>query len=496
MKLSEALQYIKIVNAHIPPSMSEYEFAAICHNSRLACEGSLFICKKGAVSDGHAYAGDAYDRGVRCFIAERELDLPQDAAVIIVNDANTEMCKLAVEFYGHPAEKLRIVGITGTKGKTTVALSIYSILTSSGVHAGYIGTNGAYYGGKVFETANTTPDCLELQRIFREMLISGVSTVIIEVSSQALWQSRIYGIRFESCIFTNLYEDHIGGHEHPDMDHYRACKKSLFTDYGAESIIVNADSPDWKYMTEGVTCPYIIKTSSEGKIDCDFYATDKIRLMNRMLPGVSFELNGTHDVFIPIPGEYSIENGLLCIAACVHLGLELEDVIRYLSRVSISGRFEALRLRSRPDSLFVIDYAHNGASLKAVLRSMREYSPRRIICVFGSVGERTYGRRAELAHAAKEGADVIIVTSDNPGNEDPWHVVEDIASYLDGCKREVYLIPDRKEALKKAYDIAQKGDFVLLAGKGHENYQLIGNQKVAFSEKEILFEFDRIGVNT
>ena len=499
MKLIEVLDHIDAVSYEIPEQLREFGVKNLCHNSRLADNGSLFVCKKGAVADGHAYAASAYNKGARCFIAERELDIPKDAAVIIVQDANIELCKLAIEFYNRPAERLKIIGVTGTKGKTTVALSIYSVLSSAGYNVGYVGTNGAYYGGKIHETANTTPDCLELQRIFYEMLLCGVTTVVIEVSSQALWQNRIYGLKFNTCIFTNLYEDHIGGVEHPDIEHYKSCKRRLFTDYGAENVIVNADSSEWRYMVEGAECVNLIRTSSSGNKDCDLYATDKIKMMNGMLPGISFVLNsekstftGSHDVFIPIPGEYSIENSLLCIAACLKLGLDLSDIVAHLSKATISGRFEPVLLESRPNSLFVIDYAHNGASLSAVLKTMREYCYGRIICLFGSVGGRTFGRRAELAQAAKALADIIIVTSDNPGDEDPQHIVDDIGKYLVGCDQEVFLIPDRQEAIHKAYELASDGDFVLLAGKGHEQYQLVGKEKIAFSEKEILLELDKM----
>lgn len=500
MKINEVLKHINATQVELPDCMSEFEVLNICHNSRLADSGSIFVCKKGALADGHTYAINAYEQGTRCFIAERDLNLPSDAAVITVKDANTELCKLAEAFYDHPAHKLKIVGITGTKGKTTVALSIYGILTSAGINAGYIGTNGAYYGGNVHATSNTTPDCLELQRIFSEMVKCRVSIAVIEVSSQALWQNRIFGIEFDTCIFTNLYEDHIGGYEHPNFEHYRNCKKLLFTQYKVKNVIVNFDCPDWRYMINGSDFKSLTTTSAKGNVNADYFATDKLKLINGKIPGVSFALNyacdgsdtalKTVDAFIPIPGEYSIENGLLTIAACIKLGIKDNEVIKHLSRISISGRFESVLLNSRPNSLFVIDYAHNGASLRAVLQSMREYSPNRIICLFGSVGGRTYGRRQELAEAAMDLADVIIVTSDNPGTEDPQHVVDDIGRHLIDCKAEVHLISDRANAIRKAYELADDGDFVLLAGKGHETYQLIGNEKIPFSERKILLELD------
>ena len=325
----------------------------------------------------------------------------------------------------------------------------------------------------------------------------GVTDVVIEVSSQALWQERTYGLNFEICAFTNLYEDHIGGVEHPDMEHYMCSKKRLFSDYNAKYIIVNSDSPANAFMLEGISGANIITTSAAGDENCDLYAKDTQKAKNGVRPGISFKLfsksdgkTSIKDAFVPIPGIYSIENALLTVSICSIMGLSEDMIISKLATLSIGGRFESVLLESKPDTLFVIDYAHNGASLTAVLNSLREYDPRRIIVLFGSVGGRTFGRRAELGSAANAGADVIIVTSDNPDREDPMCVINDIYAAIDNKNKEIYLIPDRAEAIEKAYELSEDGDFVLLAGKGHEKYQLILGERVPFSEKEILMELD------
>ena len=503
MRINDILQNIDIVSHSVPRNMLHRQIVSLCHNSKYATPTCLFFCKRGALADGHKYAAHAYENGARFFVAERELSLPDDAAVIIVNDSNDALRRLAVIFYGDPAGELRVIGITGTKGKTTVALSVYNIAAASGHKAGYIGTNGIYYNGKVFETANTTPDCLELQKALREMRDDGVEEVVIEVSSQALWQQRVYGIKFDTCVFTNLYEDHVGGVEHPTLEHYRDCKKLLFTDYEAKNIVVNADSEATAYMLEGVRSENILTVSAQGREDCDLFARYAKKEMNGIRPGVSFEIFsgkasalplGEHgkSVFMSAPGLYSVENGLLVFAVCRILGISSERIVSELSRLCIPGRFEVVELESRPNTLFVIDYAHNGASLSAVLGALREYEPRRIICLFGSVGGRTFGRREELGRAARDGADVIIVTADNPDNEDPMDVINDINAALEGTDKPVYLIPDRKEAIEKAFEIAEDGDFVLLAGKGHEGYQLILGKRVPFSERDILRRADML----
>lgn len=491
MKIQDIIERIDVTRSYIPDELNRRMVLSLCHNSAHACPTCAFICKKGAVTDGHTYAYSAYLNGARIFIAERELDLPSDAAVIITPDSASALQRLAVDFYGDPSKKLRLVGITGTKGKTTVAISLYNISSALGLKCGYIGTNGIYYDGKELQTANTTPDVVQLQETLSDMVECGVSTVFIEVSSQALWQERIYGLTFETCVFTNLYTDHIGGVEHPTFEHYRDCKRLLFTKYCGKNIVLNADSEYAEYMAAGAKDKSIITVSAKGDKNCDIYANNAMKLKRNALPGVAFDchikdVRGKTDVFIPMPGIYNVENVLLVIAVCRTLGLKDSDVVKQLSTLSVSGRFETVKLDCRPDSLFIIDYAHNGASLTAVLKSLREYEPKRIICLFGSVGGRTFGRRRELGEAAREHADVLIITSDNPNREDPMSVINEINAAVGEVDKPVYLIPDRKDAIEKAVEIARAGDYVLLAGKGHENYQLIDGVRMEFSERRVL----------
>lgn len=494
MKITDIIRELEVLSAYIPAPMRRRTILTLCHNSKYATPTCAFFCKTGAIADGHAYAYSAYLNGARIFIAERALTLPDDAAVIITSNSTEALNKLAVKFYKDPSKELNIIGITGTKGKTTVAISAYKVASACGISAGYIGTNGVYYNGKSFETANTTPDALELQKTLREMRNDGVTTVFLEVSSQALWQDRIHGLEFDSCVFTNLYRDHIGGYEHPDIEHYKNSKKKLFTDYKSKCIIVNSDSELSSYMTEGSECKKILTTSAQGNANCNFYAKESRKSKNGILPGVSFDLHvgkkTPFEAFIPVPGLYSVENALLVIAICSRLGITPLMAIKQLSTLSVLGRFETVKLETKPDSLFIIDYAHNGASLEAVIKALREYEPKRIICLFGSVGGRTFERRRELGEVARDNADVIIITSDNPNNEDPMRVISDIRNAIGETDKEIHCIADRAEAVKKAYEIAIAGDYVLLAGKGHETYQLIAGKRVPFSEREILVHED------
>lgn len=499
MTIGDLMCHIDVTSAYIPDPLKKRKILSLCHNSRHASPTSLFFCKSGALTDGHLYAPHAYKNGARLFVAERPLDLPRDAAVIITPNTNKALCELSVIFYGDPSKSLRMIGITGTKGKTTIALSVYNIAQSAGLKIGYIGTNGIYYNGKRYETVNTTPDVLELQGALRRMVDDGIKAVVLEVSSQALKQDRVYGIEFDICAFTNLYEDHIGGVEHPTFEDYRDCKKRLLTDYGAKNIVINADFEYCKYMLDGVTCDNIITTSAKGNKKASLFALSAVKTRNKILPGVSFKCNmrtDMLDIFMPIPGLHSVENGLITIAICDLLGISPCVIEEKMPQLSIPGRFETVALSSRPKSLFIIDYAHNGASLSAVLSSLHEYEPKRIICLFGSVGGRTFGRRSELGIAARDGADVIIVTSDNPDNEDPYDIIDDINKELINTDKPVYLIPDRKDAIEKAVEIAEEGDYILLAGKGHETYQLIHGERILFSEREILINADKLNMLT
>lgn len=501
MTINEIISNIDVISVKHSSNGLNRGIASLCQDSRVADGDCLFFCKVGAVTDGHKYAKSAYDKGARAFVVEREVELPEDAILIFVKDSSEALRCLSVVFYGNPSKDMRLIGITGTKGKTTVALSVYNIALKCGINIGYIGTNGIMFCGRTLESANTTPDCLELQKALRMMRDEGVTDVVIEISSQALWQERTYGLSFDICAFTNLYEDHIGGVEHPDMDHYMRSKKRLFTDYNAKNIVVNSDSPASEFMLEGISGARILTTSAGGNKDCDIYALNAKKAKKRARPGVSFDIFSREpdivsfeeckNAFIPIPGIYSIENGLLTVGICSLMGIERDKILPLLADLSIPGRFESVELESKPDTLFVIDYAHNGASLTAVLDSLREYEPNRIIVLFGSVGGRTIGRREELGRAADKGADVLIITSDNPDKEDPMNVINGIFEAVENRDREIYLIPDRAEAIEKAFEIAKKGDFVLLAGKGHESYQLIDGKRVPFSEKEILQSFNK-----
>jgi len=454
------------------------------YDSRKAGADMLFVCLPGVRFDGHNFAAQVYENGCRAFLCERKLEfLPSDAVQIIVENTRLTLSVLAKIFYENAADRLKIIGITGTKGKTTTAILISSILNGNGIRCAYIGSNGIVIGGRHYETVNTTPESLELHRYFKLMADEGTTHVVMEVSSQALMHYRVRGLSFETVIYTNLSPDHIGTGEHASFEEYRDAKRLLFTDYRSRYLICNADDPYTEFMSEGYTgeiITYGIRNTA------DFTAGSISPFRSETALGIDFMC--THEgtrtsVRLRTPGDFSVYNGLCAIAAASAVGISEERAAAVLRTASISGRFEIV------DALdgitFLLDYAHNGLSLTSALRFLREYKPARLICIFGAIGGRAQNRREELALAASALADYSIITSDNPNYEDPEDIIRDVMSFFDTEKPHEVIV-DRAEAVRKAVRMAKEGDIVLFAGKGHETYQLIRGEKVPFSERDLI----------
>ena len=479
MKLNELVRHIDHTGA------SDAEITAITYDSRKAGPGSLFVCLVGAWMDGHTFARSAYDQGCRAFLAEHSLDLPEDAAQIITGDTRAALAVIGADFYGNPADQLHIIGITGTKGKTTTALLTAAILTEAGLPCAYIGSNGVNIAGTHEATANTTPESLELHRLFRKMLDADVHHVVLEVSSQALRHHRVDGIPFEVVAFTNLSEDHIGPGEHPDFEDYKAAKRRLFAEYHARQMVYNADDEASDYMR----ADFGGKQVSFGiDHDADYRAVNLTQYRSETALGIDFTCrHGGEETPVRVmsPGAFSASDALCAIALCGAFGVMPAQAAKTLVHTPVEGRFEVVE--GLPGRTFIVDYSHNGLALTSALKTLRAYHPRRLICVFGSVGGRTQVRRRELAEAASAWADYSILTSDNPDFEDPLQILREIDSHM--APDALYtLIPDRAEAIRKAVAMAEEGDIVLFAGKGHENYQLIRGQKVPFVERELIRE--------
>ncbi len=478
-------------------ALGDRPITGLCCDSRLAAADTVFFCLAGKTSNGHRFAPAAYAAGCRAFVVQEFLPLPDDAVQVTVSDTRTALADSAADFYDHPERAMRLIGLTGTKGKTTTAILIRNILCAAGIPAGYIGTNGVDFGTYHYATINSTPESMDIYRYLRRMLDEGIHTCVLEISSQALWMERVRGLRFDTALFTNLSRDHIGGVEHPDLAHYRASKRLLFTDYPSEAVAVNLDDPETNFMLEGVTLPARLTfgtntTSAETR---PLWAAEDIRpaRCGRDL-GVSYTclrdgMPQGSPWFLPLPGAFNVHNALAALSiVCERFGVPVNRARELLAVASVPGRFETITHPALPEVTFVIDYAHNGVSLASILDALRAYRPQRLICLFGSVGDRTKERRRDLALAAAPRCDLCILTSDNPGAEPPMQILQEIdASFPpQACPR--ILEPDRAEAIRLAVRMARPGDILLLAGKGHEDYQLIGTRHVPFSEIRILRE--------
>lgn len=484
MKLTELLQGI------VADSIPMLEINAITDDSRKACENALFVCISGALFDGHSYAQAAYKNGCRAFVVQKEVRLPSDAYVCRVLDTRAALAGLACRFYGNPSHKMRLFGITGTKGKTTTAQLIAHLLNSSGIPCGYIGTSGIDYLDHHEVTQNTTPDPLTLQKTLADMLRCGVSSAVLEVSSQGLVQHRADGIIFDTLIYTNIAPDHIGAGEHADFTDYLLAKKRLFTDFCAKNIVYWKDDAHAHEIVTPTHPTRMIGVSKQDK-DAEYQikSVSPDRCNGRF--GVRFELEAFQkSIFgtLPMLGEFNVHNVTLATAAIsAAYDLPPEEILRYTSCASVAGRSEQLLLPI--GAVVCIDYAHNPFSLQRLLSSLHEFSHRKLYVLFGSVGERTKLRRREMGEVAAKYADYAVLTSDNPGNEPPEDIIADIAQGFAPFDTPFVSIPDRKEAILHALGLLQNGDVLVLAGKGHENYQLIGQKKLPFCEKQIVTEY-------
>lgn len=454
------------------------------YDSRTVGKDDIFVALTGHKFDGHKFAQMAYSSGCRAFLCEKDPGLPADAAVIYVNNTREVLPHLSAFFYGYPADKLKIVGITGTKGKTTTSLMLSEILNRSGKNCAYIGSNGVVINGKHTDTVNTTPESRDLHRFFAKMVEGGVTHVAIEVSSQALAHNRVDGIPFAARVFMNLSPDHTGDGEHKDFAEYKAAKASFFT--GADSaVIYNADDTESLSVIAG-HAPSARVISFGLDRSADFYAVGDTLFRDSTTLGIGFSCHhgGTSaDVRLNSPGSFSIYNALAAIACADVLGVSLDTAADALRHTFVCGRFQIVP--GLPDRTFIVDYAHNGESLRRALSALREFSPKRLTVVFGSVGARTFIRRRELAEAASALADLSIITSDNPDTEDPTHICAEIESHMDKSRPYMTII-DREEAVRFAVRNSSPGDIVLFAGKGHETYQLVNGKKLPFIESDII----------
>lgn len=464
---------------------ADMQIENVVYDSRKVTEGSLFICIEGGTADGHTFIPDVVKKGAKALIVTKDVSglLPADADVTVVRvkDSRYALAFVSAAYFGHPAEKLKVIGITGTKGKTTTTYLVKSILEHAGHKVGLVGTIEAVIGQEHIPANNTTPESYVLQEYFAKMVEAGCDTVVMEVSSQGLMLHRTQGFVFDYGIFTNIEPDHIGPLEHKDFADYMHCKGLLFKQCRVG--IVNCDDAHYQDVIRDHTCKIETFGFSEN---ADYRAQDLKLISGAGFLGIDFKARGkvNLDIELHAPGRFSVYNALCAIAICNHFGVTADEVKEALLQAHVKGRIELVKVSD--DFTLMIDYAHNAMALESLLTTLREYKPKRLVCLFGCGGNRSKLRRYEMGEVSGKLADLTVITSDNPRNEEPQAIIDDIKVGISKTDGKYVEIIDRKEAIAYVIRHGQPGDVIVLAGKGHEDYQEIKGKKYPMDERDII----------
>lgn len=476
-------QLVEKLNYTLLAGELDTEITTLVYDSRKVEPGSIFVCISGTVRDAHDYIPEVLEKGAVALVVEKDVELVPGITYIKVENSREALAYLSAAYFGYPAENLKTIGITGTKGKTTTTYLVKSILEAAGMKTGLIGTIESIIGEEHIPSANTTPESYVVQERFRKMVDAGMDAVVMEVSSQALMLHRVAGITFDIGVFTNLEPDHIGANEHKDFDDYMHCKSLLFQQ--CKVGIFNGDSEHIDGVLKGHTCQ--VETFGYGEKN-DIRAVGVELLKEDGALGVKYQAQGlvNFDVEVNVPGSFSVYNSLTAIAICHHFGVATEKIQTALKNVRVKGRIEIVPVTKR--YTLMIDYAHNAMSLESLLTTLKEYNPSRLVCLFGCGGNRAKSRRYEMGEVSSRLADLTVITSDNPRNEEPMDIINDILVGVQKADGAYVMIPDRKDAIRYCMENAIDGDVVVLAGKGHEDYQEIKGVKYHMDERELIQE--------
>ena len=472
MKLKELLTGIDVLELHADPEM---EIADVCHDSRAVTEHAMFVAISGFAVDGHKFVPMAQEKGAAVILCEHK---PQSGSYVLVKDTRLALALVGANWFGHPADKMTMIGITGTNGKTTSTYLLKHILEKTNkAKVGLVGTIQNMIGDEVLETERTTPESFELQKLFKEMYDAGCTHVIMEVSSHALVLSRVAGIRFQAGVFTNLTQDHLDFHK--TMEEYCKAKSKLFSvcDAGA----INADDSYAKAVLAEAKCPMITYTAAGNAADL---TASNIKLNARSVEFEAAYGGKTAQITLHIPGTFSVYNALGVCAAALSLGVDLQQIAAALATAGgVRGRAEVVPTPGQ-DYTVLVDYSHTPDSLENILKTAREFCRGKLIAVFGCGGDRDPIKRPIMGRVGAELADFVVVTSDNPRTEDPMKIIAQVEAGVKEKDTPYTVIENRREAIRWAMDHAQAGDVIILAGKGHETYQEIGHEKFHLDDRE------------
>lgn len=507
MKLTDLIQGLQF---KVLQGSLEKDVDSLVYFSEKARTGTAFFAIAGREKNGLSYVQAAADRGAEVFIVQEDFlfpSLPSDTprqntqsgalTVLRVEDVRKALAAMSSRFYKNPCDSLFTIGITGTKGKTSTAYMLRGILEEAGIRTGLISTVENGWEGHFQEADRTTPQSLDIQQWCRKMADGGCRAVVMEVSSQALMQSRVWGIPFDLGIFTNLSPDHIGPGEHGSFEEYAYWKSTLFGQ--CNTVVINEDVPVWRQLlaeraAEGTRLPRRIISFGQS-MTSDFRCSHLHLTRDEKGLGTAFLLEeraaeAEASFSLRLPGLFNAANGAGAAAAARSAGVSWQVITRALEKILVPGRVEMVETGGRTSVL--VDYAHNGIALRQLLQDLRVYEPARLIVVFGCGGNRDKNRRLEMGRAAAELADLTVVTSDNPRDEDPQAIIWDIVSAMEDARREGRLrgsyltIPSRAQAIERAVRMGETRDIVLIAGKGHETYQLAGGEKIHFDDRQIV----------
>ncbi len=473
MKLSTLLQGVKTLSA-----FEDVEIERVTDKIKDTKENTLFVCIDGNQFDGHKMAKQALQNGAVAVISERDLKINGQ---IKVQNTRKAYSQIASNFYDNPTKKLKLIGVTGTNGKTSTSFFIKNMLNGMGYKCGLIGTIENDFGDGKLESTLTTPEPMELQKLFRNMVNNDCEYCVMEVSSQALAQKRVYGLEYEISILTNITVDHLD--YHITMENYINSKLELLKN--SKKAIMNIDDNNVKTALSRIECPVVTCSTVDNKADY----TAKNVICNESF--VQYELVGINcigRINVNLPGEFTVYNSLCASSALLELGFSIEDIANSTEKIKqVKGRAE--RVPVPRNFTVIIDYAHTPDGLENILKCIKGFSKGRIITVFGCGGDRDKSKRAEMGRIAGELSNMAVVTSDNPRTENPLLIINDILAGMDKTKSKLAIIENRRQAIEFALSKARRGDVVLLAGKGHETYQIIGNEKIHFDEREIIKEY-------
>ena len=480
MKLKKILNNIEyeLIKGSLDTNITD-----LCYDSRKVTKDCAFICLEGTQVDGHDFIDTAIKKGASTIFIEKDIEVSHPVTVIKLSNTRKDLSLLSINYFDNPASKLTMIGITGTKGKTTTSWMIKNILEEEGKKVGVIGTMGVFIGNNHYETINTTPESYEIQKYLSEMVNQNIEYAIMEVSSQALKVGRVEGMTFDYGIFTNLTKDHIGEGEHENMEDYIYSKSLLFQK--SKHGILNIDDKHYQDMTKNNTCD--IHTFGKNK-EADLIINNIKLLRKEHFIGLELHTKGLiEDTFlVNTPGEFSAYNAISAILTTKLIGCKLESIKKALSKVAVKGRVEIIPVSSKYS--VIIDYAHNGISMTNILNTMREYHPKRIVSLFGCGGNRSKTRRYDMGEISGRLSDFTIITEDNSRYEDINDIMNDIEIGLKKANGKYIKIEDRKEAIKYAIENAKEGDIILLLGKGHETYREKNGVREHFDEREVIKE--------